>query len=407
MERQGLILLSGEDKPKALKNIKYILVDEYQDTHPRQLEILKQLYSVTKNIMVFGDPMQVLYGFRGVKFADLGRVLGTDVRSYPLSKSFRLTAQNASVANAIAGKSGLRHAETIVAEREGEKPTLVKATDFAGGRNWFGDRVELLHQSGVQLKDIAVLAASRSTLLEYEKALRQRNLPFFASARRVEATEVEAFKSLLYFIGEWKRFGDKELLTREIHQNFKRLRGTSKVKLKPGTLGAVSRDLRTAAQSQSVQSYVEGAGTAIKRLLRAAGKRPKNFDLLLKDHLAAAGRYQDLEEFFSDSIWNTDVDAVVTSTIHGAKGKEWRHVFLVGMIDGAMPSRFASKADYGEQRRMFFVGATRARDRLYLIQAPMLAPNMFKPDKLDMPSPFVTEIETPEIFKIVRIGEIS
>lgn len=378
----------------------HVLVDEYQDTNCLQAEILAALKPDGTGVTVVGDDAQAIYGFRA---ADVRNILDFPARFAPparvvtLERNYRSTQPILAAANGVIGEAGERFAKELWSEREaGGLPRLVTVLDEAAQAAYVCGEVLAAREEGIDLKAQAVLfrTAHHSGPLEVE--LVRRNIPFvkFGGLKFLEAAHVKDVLAVLRFAENPRD----------------RIAGFRALQLLPG-VGPAAADAMLQAMA---------GGSEVRPPKRAAGDWPDLLDLLVLlggggagwpgemeavcawygPHLArihedAAVRQGDLGQlaqvargFASRQAFLTeltldppqatsdlsgqalrDEDYLVLSTIHSAKGQEWKSVFVLNCTDGCIPSDLAtdSPAEVEEERRLMYVAMTRARDALHLM----------------------------------------
>jgi DNA helicase-2/ATP-dependent DNA helicase PcrA len=392
--------------PHMIEMFDHVLVDEYQDVNALQVEIVRALCPDGRGLTVVGDDAQAIYGFRGADaryLHDLASSLpGATV--IPLERNFRSVQPILDLANLVR-PSGAGVRLTLQGERPGGcRPVLVRCHDAPSEARAVVDRILDAHDQGMRLRDQAVLvrAAYHSDLIELE--LTARRVPYrkYGGLRFVEAAHVKDFAAAVRLLDNpadelaWFR-----LL--RMHDGIGPARGRMLLGLVAPQAGASAYEWTEAVAAAPARSRValtqtlqglEAARnqvgtsarvTAIFRVLRPLvlsrySEGPARVEDL--DRLSAAAAAMDdlsawLAEITLDPPLATgdragpphlDEDYVVISTVHSAKGLEWLAVHLPHLVDGAFPSDMAlgSGAELAEERRLFYVATTRARDRLTL-----------------------------------------
>jgi DNA helicase-2/ATP-dependent DNA helicase PcrA len=387
----------------------WVLVDEYQDVNRVQADIVQGLCPDGRGLTVVGDDAQAIYGFRGAGAGQLQEVLDRlpHAELVPLERNFRSTQPILDLANAARPQD---FPIRLVADRSGPaaRPELVSCENADDEARAVADRILAAHADGLPLREQAVLmrTGSHSALLEVE--LTVRDIPFmkFGGIGYLETAHVRdllaAFRVVLNPHDEiaWYR-----LLTRH--------RGLGKVSAR--RLSGVLADQGIAGGPEAIAAAPAtarvGLATTLSLLGVVDGDSPVSevtqachdaVAALLEQHYPdwqrraadvaavaeAAGRHSDLRAFVGEQAidpvtvagdWaaqpHLDEDWLTLSTIHSAKGLEWSAVHLLRATDGAMPSDMAltSRAGLEEERRLFYVALTRARDTLS-IYAPLTLP---------------------------------
>jgi len=412
--------------------IRYLLVDEYQDTNASQLELVRVLCGTHNNVMVVGDDDQAIYGWRG---ADIRNILDfpehfPGSKIVKLEENYRSTGAVLDVANAVLAKSqARRHGKQLRATREqGQKVELWVCSDSDMEALAVADEVEkiLATDSRLRAGDIAVLYRSNGQAQPIEVALKERGIhaKVLGGQRFYERKEV---KDLLAYLKVAVQPDDEQSLRRVLNYPS---RGIGEVALERISLVATARDLSLYDAVERAQSIDALPSTAIEgceafcqiikevrqRLLAGTPSHEVATELaerigLRADLLAAsqgevfARRWRNVETFFAilkrrdEKMGHQDFAAlaeyfrflllrteddeeaagshVTLCTIHGAKGLEFPVVFLPGLEEGLLPHNRTLDAratdvtdqDIEEERRLFYVAVTRARERLILMRA--------------------------------------
>ncbi|MGH2530296.1 MAG: ATP-dependent helicase [Actinomycetota bacterium] len=386
----------------------HILVDEYQDTNAVQADILAATRPSGEDLMVVGDDAQAIYSFRAATVRNIlefpERFLGT--RIVRLEQNYRSTQPILDVSNAVIALSPQRHEKTLWSERPSERlPELLTCLDEADQSDAVCRAVLEHREQGTMLKEQAVLfrAAHHSDLLEIE--LSRRNIPFvkYGGLKFMEAAHVKDALAVLRVLENpgdevsWFRVlqfldgvgpatarglvaglvatddaGASPLATlAEVAvpaQARRELEGLAAV------AGDCSDDVPPAAQLERVRRFLQ---PVLARRYHHAETRLRDLEQLeqLASGYPTRGRF--LADLALDPPTSTsdlagppllDEDYLVLSTIHSAKGGEWDVVHVIHAADGVMPSDMATGDEerIEEERRLFYVALTRARDALYV-----------------------------------------
>ena len=392
--------------PRMTEMFDHVLVDEYQDVNALQVEIVRALRPDGRGLTVVGDDAQAIYGFRGADARYLHDLSGSlsNATVIALEHNFRSVQPILTLANLVRpSEAGIRL--VLRGERPGgRRPCLVRCHDAPGEARAVVDRILDAHDEGMRLCDQAVLvrAAHHSDLIELE--LTARRVPYrkYGGLRFVEAAHVKDFAAALRLLDNpadelaWFR-----LL--RMHDSI----GPARARMLVGLLGPLEGNSAyewsqavAAAPARSrvaLSTTLEGLDAARKQ--KAVADRVSAIFQLLRplvlsrysegparvedlDRLSSAAAAMDdlpawLAEITLDPPMSTgdragpphlDEDFVIISTVHSAKGLEWASVHLPHLVDGAFPSDMAlsTAAGLAEERRLFYVATTRARDRLTL-----------------------------------------
>ena len=383
-----------------------VLVDEYQDVNTVQADIVRLLRPGGDGLTCVGDDAQAVYGFRGADPAHLQRLAGDfpGLAVVRLATNYRAKQALLHLANAVRPQSdGLELA--LTADRgPGMAPVLVRCHDEATQAREICARVIEAHEAGVDLREQAVLvrAAHHSDVLEVELAA--RGIPFvkYGGIRFTEAAHVKDFLAAARVVANpaddvaWFRLlrlhegigpGHARRVIAALRPAEPGVFGrwqdavaAAPARARPGlsaTIGtlacAASLD-RVADRVTEILAALDGplrsryadAGVRIAdlhRLADAAASRPSLHDALVELALDPPVSAGDLA-----GPPRIDEDYLVISTVHSAKGLEWQIVHLPQLADGAVPSDMAlgTAAGLAEERRLFYVAVTRARDQLFL-----------------------------------------
>ncbi len=384
----------------------HILVDEYQDLNALQVEIVGELRREVRGLTVVGDDFQAIYGFRAGSAEHILSFPAAfpDATVVTLEANYRSTQGILDVANAVAAQASRAFPKTLRAERgAGVMPRLVYCRDEAVQAVEVCDRVLCEHEEGAALKEQAVLmrAGHHSDLFELE--LGRRRIPFvkYGGIRYVDAAHVKDFVSLLRLVDNpadilaWFRIlqlveGVGPVTARRVHDALdpatleglaglpERWETVAAPLLKAPAREAATTVIDALAVCAGEDLVVTVAGTlrnAVSPLIRAhyvdGATRLRDLDQLV----AAAGQATSLDSFLTDLALDPpsssadyagppelEEDYLTLSTVHSAKGLEWRSVHVIGASDGNFPSDMALTSTEGleEERRLFYVALTRS-----------------------------------------------
>ncbi|CAJ0724934.1 MULTISPECIES: ATP-dependent helicase [Ralstonia] len=343
---------------------KHLLVDEAQDMTDDQMRLLAGLARRIPNVMVFGDPRQAIYGFLGGHAGNLRDAL-RDAVTMPLSRSFRLTAQNAALANAILGGDN-----PVVGTRHGVTPSLHRCASAIVQEDAVVDLVRKLKSQGVTGNQIAVLARTKAQTRLVEKALLAAGHeihPVHLPREPEHADRLLDMLTLALTCIATAKAGNKP--------NRKwRARRLAEIVGKPipaNRLAPCLLMLKKAAPVPSFQGCYTVAMRIYLRLMREPGKPVTNIAAELGRWQPIASKFKTVQALRSHIETLRAQAPVVLSSIHAAKGGEWDHVIVLGVTDGSIPFYRATDSNQiAEERRLFYVAVTRARKRLHLFHAP-------------------------------------
>ncbi|TIR34203.1 MAG: ATP-dependent helicase [Mesorhizobium sp.] len=385
----------------------HVLVDEYQDTNRLQASILTALKPDGSGLTVVGDDAQSIYSFRAAEvrnILDFPKQFAQPAEIVMLERNYRSTETILAAANAVIGEASERFTKNLWSERKSaEKPRLVSVRDEAEQASYVCQAILTEREAGTALKAQAVLfrASHHSGPLEIE--LTRRNIPFvkFGGLKFLDAAHVKDVLAVLRFAENPRD----------------RVAGFRVLQLLPGIgPSAASQIVDTMATSldetmglaryrppQRAADDWPGFVALFSQLRTGSGKWPvdleqvrlwyephldrihedattRRADILQLEQIASgyASRERFLTELTLDPPDATsdeagpphrDEDYLILSTIHSAKGQEWKKVFVLNTVDGCIPIDLAvgSKEDIDEERRLLYVAMTRAKDGLHLV----------------------------------------
>jgi DNA helicase-2/ATP-dependent DNA helicase PcrA len=432
-----------EDVPDVLQSyrqkFRYILVDEYQDTNHAQYQIIRLLAAEHRNLCVVGDDDQSIYGWRG---ADLSNILSFE-RDYPdcavvkLEENYRSTQSILKAAGEVIDKNTARKGKRLWTQREaGEKLAYLEAADETQEAAFICQMIRRLRlSSGWDYRDIAIFYRTNAQSRAIEDALRMEGIPYqmVGGLKFYERKEV---KDLLAYLRLVVNPRDSISLRRVIN-------------VPPRGIGKATVDKIAAhAEARGITLYAALGEMLEARLLTgaAAGKVTQFYALaeelrqltetssvaeLIRELIARTGfleqygtagedemRRQNIQEVITaaDDFEERAVDAslmsfldqtaliadqdtlvdaagrVVLMTLHTSKGLEFPAVFITGMEDGMFPHRraFEDASELEEERRLCYVGMTRAKDRLFLTSA--VRRRIYGTELYNPPSSFLHDI---------------
>lgn len=435
LQWQRLLAEFPEVRAELQESYEAILVDEYQDTNRIQAEIVERMAGNRRNITVVGDDAQSIYSFRG---ADLTNILEFPAR-YPGCQVHRLTGNHRSspqilgLANASIAQNTRQFPKELRALRgQGELPVLVPARDAVQQAAFIAQRILELQDEGVYLDEIAVLYRAHYQSMEIQIELSRRGIPYQVRSgqRFFEQAHIKDVLSFLRLAGNpadelafrravrlfpgigsrsaealWQAFsraegGTAERLATMETPPLRALTGWKKCK---GILEAIAQPAGLVAPGSAIESVLElGYRDHLREAFLNADARAEDIEQLA----AYAAQFTDATEFLSEIALLTEFSAeeveapaeekefVTLSSIHRAKGLEWKVVFLVWLAEGHFPTAAAlgDPLEEEEERRCFYVALTRARDELYLT-LPILAAPRDRERNLLRPSRFLQELD--------------
>lgn len=357
------------DDPDALFPYSHVLVDEAQDMDLNQARMLQAIARRVESVMVFGDPRQAIFGFVGSQVHDMRKVLGQRMVELPLSRSFRLTRETAAMANAIGPKESV----AISAIRRGPQPTFTQCGTAREQERAIVSLIAQLKASGVTGDRIAVLGRTKAQLRLIEQALLAETHMIRSVYGESAPTHMEVAFSLFALMEHNVERLRGRLTNKEKGRLERRLLALSGLDaIAPHSLQKCRRDLQRGALAPSFSGRYSTVSSIYMSLLTAAGstelKAARNE---LNRWQAVADRFDTVKPFRKFVRVMKQRPAATSTTIHGSKGDEWDYVIVVGLTDGSLPFyRELERGEIEEERRLFYVAVTRARERAYLFHAP-------------------------------------
>ena len=387
---------------KISNRFKYILVDEYHDTNKLQAKILYLLSKTHRNIMVVGDDAQSIYSFRGATISNIMEFpkIYPDAKTFYLDINYRSTPEILNFANDVISHNKVQFPKKLISIRKnGVKPVVVKCRNMKEEAIFVSQRINKLLELGIEPKDIGVLFRSRYQAAELEIELSKLKIPyiirgglrFFEQAHIKDIVAyyriIENFKDVL----SWKRIfnlsegiGEKTtknlvdlILKTENFEEFKKI--LKDIKLREKGKDSLNKNIEL-IENLKILSLPDG----IELILNSGYKNyltKKYRDYTermedIKNLKEIVSLYSNISDFLSEASLQeyskgespNVKNAITLSTIHQAKGLEWKIVFIIGVSDNHFPHPY-SKNDISlleEERRIFYVAITRAKEDLYI-----------------------------------------
>jgi DNA helicase-2/ATP-dependent DNA helicase PcrA len=422
------------------RQFQFILVDEYQDTNKIQADFIDTLAAEHRNVMVVGDDAQSIYSWRGANFKNILAFPERypDAQVFKIELNYRSVPEILHVANAAIAANVKQFRKELSATRLSNafRPAVVGLNDGSEQAQFVAQRILELRDEGIELNEIAVLYRAHYHAIELQLELSRRGIPYVITSgvRFFEQAHVKDVTSFIRFIANPRD-----------EVAFKRM-----VKLLPG-IGNKSADNLWRAWESKLDEHGEITSWSERLLAMAVGAKSKksweqlahtldeiapggqpnppsemitsiveavyddyakanftNYELRREDlnQLAAFARqFKDVHEFLSQLALISNIDAepaldqtadneaVNLSSVHQAKGLEYHTVFVIWLTDGMFPSTrsLETRDSIEEERRLFYVAITRARDELYLT-FPHMRLNAGYGDMFQRPSRFLKEI---------------
>jgi DNA helicase-2/ATP-dependent DNA helicase PcrA len=434
-----------EARERWQKAFRYVLVDEYQDTNHAQYRLLQLLAEKHRNVCVVGDPDQSIYAFRG---ADIRNILEFerdfgDTTTIPLEQNYRSTNTVLRAANAVISHNRERKPKNLWSELgDGEPVRVLEVEDEHAEARFVAAEIARLVDEGVNGSEIAVFYRTNAQSRVLEDILVRNEIPYqvIGGPRFYERAEVKDLIAYLQVIDNpfdavslqrianrpRRGIGDASLARLQTYADarglslWETLEFPEEAGLGPAQVRAVAA-LRTLLQSLQAGALELAVDELVERTLDRSGYLAA---LEAERTIEAQGRIENLQELvgvaqeyqatapepnlstflqeislFSDQDAIRDQQSLVTlMTLHNAKGLEFRAVFMIGMEEGVFPhSRSLEENSLEEERRLAYVGMTRARQLLTLTHASARA--LYGNRNYNLPSRFIDELPQEEIHR--------
>lgn len=415
-------------RKKWQEKFKHILIDEYQDTNVVQYNIVKLLVNEQKNICVVGDDWQSIYSWRG---ADFTNILNFE-RDYPgakvikLEQNYRSTGCILAASQKIINKNKTRTDKTLFTEiGNGEPVEIESLRDETEEANYVALKIMNMQRQYPDYSDFAVLYRTNAQSYTFEKAFINMHIPYkiVGGVRFYDRKEVKDVLAILKLLTSGR---DKVSLERVVKNVISGVGEVSLSKIlmaidalpddeplkNPDILEVLSAAKAKNGFGKLVNfvkkiSLDDNPGEIVKKVIEyfdfktltddgtpSGEERMANLEVLVSN----AAAYDKLEDFLADASLMSSADesvvknSVTLMTLHAAKGLEFPVVFMVGMEEGLFPSGRASEDEAGleEERRLAYVGMTRAMRKLFLTYAA--SRYSYGSRNYNMPSRFLTEL---------------
>jgi DNA helicase-2/ATP-dependent DNA helicase PcrA len=433
------------------RKFQFILVDEYQDTNKIQADFIDTLASEHRNVMVVGDDAQSIYSWRGANFQNILAFPERyrDAQIFKIELNYRSVPDILHVANAAiaANERQFRKELSPMRPTNAVKPAVVGLMDGNEQARFIAQRILNLRDEGIELNEIAVLYRAHYHAMELQLELSRRGIPYLITSgmRFFEQAHVKdvaafirfvanprdeiAFKRMVRLLpGIGNKSADNLWSAWEKSANLQSASPTLTGGNGPGPGLAFGERLRTMSVPPKSRNLWEQLASTLDEIAPNGNLMPPqqmiasiveaiyddyaktkfiNYDLRREDldQLAAFARqFKDIHDFLAQLALisnvdsdpaldrSTDREAVNLSSVHQAKGLEYHTVFVIWLTEGMFPSARSQKTrdDFEEERRLFYVAVTRARDELYLTFAHSRSNAGF--DAMQRPSRFLKEI---------------
>ncbi|MEM7082309.1 MAG: ATP-dependent helicase [Pseudomonadota bacterium] len=383
----------------------HVLVDEYQDTNLLQASILKALKPSGAGVTVVGDDAQSIYRFRAAdvnNIREFAAQYDQPAAVIDLEQNYRSHQRILDFANTLMHGDAQSHRKRLRSAREeGEQPFYVTVEDDACQARYIAEQILRQREDGIALKQQAVLFRNSHHSDRLEVELARRNIPFvkYGGLKFLEASHVKdllcllrwgvnpkdqlaGFRSMQLLSGIGPKLAQKAWDYFTLHAcRFDALARFNVPESAKSAWRELTSELgRCASEGLDVvlPALAHWYQPQLDRLYDDAGVRWQDVNQLM----SLASQATDAEHFLADLTLDPpsksgdlagaplkDEDYLILSTVHSAKGQEWHSVFVLNVVDGSFPSEFATGKDelIEEERRLLYVAATRAKDRLHLL----------------------------------------
>ena len=356
------------------RQFQFILVDEYQDTNKIQADFIDLLACENRNVMVVGDDAQSIYSWRGANFQNILEFPKRypDAQVFKIEMNYRSVPEVLEVANAAISANVDQFKKNLqpVRESNSAKPAIVALNDGNEQAQFIAQRILELRDEDVDLNEIAVLYRAHYHALELQLELSRRGIPYQITSgiRFFEQAHIKDVISFLRFVSNPRD-----------EVAFKRM-----VKLLPG-IGNRSAENLWSAWDKSLNERGEITSWSERLMAMSVGAKSKK-------HWTQLALISNVDAEAAPNQ-TADKEAVNLSTVHQAKGLEFHTVFVIWLTDGMFPSSRSmdDRKDLEEERRLFYVAITRAKDELYLTYPHMRLTGGYG-DVFQRPSRFLREV---------------
>ena len=395
-----------ESNPPIRKTLseqfKYIMVDEYQDTNTIQAQIIKLLASEHNNVMAVGDDSQSIYSFRGANFKNILEfpAIFENTKIIKLEQNYRSSQNILDLANEVLKKAKEKYTKNLFSTIENPiKPALISAKDLNCEAEFIVQKIlELREEEDISLNDICVLARSARMTYNLEIELAKKGIPYlkFGGMKFIETAHIKDIiahlrvilnpsdiisytRILLLLDGVGTQSANKLLPILAENTDVSNVKlpvkNTEAVVKLNQLINATQKDIFN--PSKIVQAVINYYQPILADKYDDYTKREKD----LEHFLILSEKYSSLEDFLSDlaleppdtSVSDIEEGAsadekLTLSTIHSAKGLEYKAIFIIGAVDGKFPSMYSvnSTEELEEELRLMYVAVTRAKTHLFI-----------------------------------------
>lgn len=407
---------------------KYILIDEYQDTNPVQYKLSKLLASKYKNIFVVGDMNQSIYAFRQADYHNIVNFEKdyANAKTIKLEHNYRSTNNILNAANDVISHNKERKDLRLYSDKgDGPKITYLRSYDEKHEISLVIDEINKLYLDGYEPKDVAILYRTNAQSRAIEEVFASKGIPYkiygsYYFYNRKEIKDLISYLKLIYndkdeislrrIINVPKRgIGDSAIKDIELRANLNQcsmydaLESKKELEFKD-IIESIKKSSENLSLTELIDEVLDKSGmkkeledshliedeTRLENLMEF-----KSITASYEERTGSVNLGDFLEEIslVSDQANHTEDGNVVTlMTLHSAKGLEFPVVFMVGMEEGIFPHNMSIMEDnIEEERRLCYVGITRAKEKLYLTNAKRRM--LYGKDQMNVPSRFIAEIK--------------
>lgn len=411
------------------ERFQYILIDEYQDTNEAQYVLTKLLSAKYRNICVVGDENQSIYSFRGANYRNILNFEKDykEAKTIKLEQNYRSTQNILNAANQVIRNNQNRKDKNLWSDKgEGDKITYYRSYDEKDEAHYVAQRIKTLISEGKDPSEIAVLYRTNAQSRTVEEEMLKENIPYrvvgsFYFYARKEIKDLMAYLRLIH--------NEKDNVSLERVINTPKrgigLKSISNLATLADIEGKSMYEVITSGKELEFKNIIEDLKRVsekvtltelVDKILDTTGMRQ---ELENEKTLEADIRLENLEEFKSitkafeerdgvisleDFLFEVSLvsdreeykdakDKVSLMTVHSVKGLEFNDVFVVGLEEGIFPhmNSLMNNQELEEERRLAYVAITRAKERLYLVNARRRM--LYGKDQVNPPSRFIGEID--------------
>jgi DNA helicase-2/ATP-dependent DNA helicase PcrA len=428
-----------EQRKAIATRFKHLLIDEMQDTNLVQADLIETLAREgAGNLTAVGDDAQSIYGFRGANYDNILKFAerNPSARVFTLDVNYRSTPEIVAFTNASIAHNTTGFGKTLVSARgKGSRPLLVPVENVNEEAEFVCQQVLEWHEEGLGLGSMAVLYRNHYDSVILQAELVHRGIPYIVRSglRFFEQAHIKDVLAFLRVIvnardeAAWRRLllllpGIGPAKTSAIYQGLASsddphaaLASAETMKLVPakgkGQFAGFVADLRK-IQATDPETHPAIAIEAILKggypqVVKSKYERPENRIADIEQLVVLASKYESLERLTSELLLAGDIygadtlateepeEHLVLSSIHQAKGLEWSRVFVIRLVEDGFPNARTLNDPGGEEeeRRIFYVAVTRAKDELYLTYPTILQRGSWDMGLIARPSRFVTEVD--------------